>query len=189
MKAIQQGFTLIELMIVVAIIGILAAIAIPTYQDYNARAQVTEAVGLASGFKTGFAEYFSNFGRWPDHLTQVGETLSGRYVSVMTIVSGNGGSGLIIIRATLKATGVNNNISNGTFALASANGGRNWDCGKAGNAAAEGEEVVADRFGAKQFRFVQKPRQLFGGDFFVGGMSNDVFHLRTPFGVWCAVRH
>ncbi|NIQ15073.1 MAG: prepilin-type N-terminal cleavage/methylation domain-containing protein, partial [Candidatus Dadabacteria bacterium] len=56
---LQSGFTLIELMIVVAIIGILAAVAIPSYQDYTARSQVTEAVGLASSFKTTMAEFYS----------------------------------------------------------------------------------------------------------------------------------
>lgn len=136
MKTVQQGFTLIELMIVVAIIGILAAIAIPTYQDYNARAQVTEAVGLTTGFKTTFAEYYSSFGRWPDHLTQVGDTISGRYVSVITIVTGNNGSGLVVIQATMKSTGINKNISGKTFAIASSSGGKNWDCGKVGNATA-----------------------------------------------------
>ncbi|MGH8755147.1 MAG: pilin, partial [Burkholderiales bacterium] len=65
MKLLQKGFTLIELMIVVAIIGILAAVAIPAYQDYTARAQVTEAVGLLSGGKTPMAEYYADKGVWP----------------------------------------------------------------------------------------------------------------------------
>ena len=59
MKSIQKGFTLIELMIVVAIIGILAAIAIPAYQNYTVRSQVTEGLYLADGWKTGVAEYYA----------------------------------------------------------------------------------------------------------------------------------
>ncbi|MFT4592055.1 MAG: type IV pilus assembly protein PilA, partial [Gammaproteobacteria bacterium] len=62
MKTIQKGFTLIELMIVVAIIGILAAIAIPAYQDYTIRAQVTEGLSLASAAKTAVAEFYMNEG-------------------------------------------------------------------------------------------------------------------------------
>ena len=65
MKAIQKGFTLIELMIVVAIIGILAAIAIPAYQDYTIRSQVTEGLNLAASLKTGVAEFYANSGFWP----------------------------------------------------------------------------------------------------------------------------
>ncbi|VDY05994.1 protein of unknown function [Thiomonas sp. Bio17B3] len=64
-KQLQQGFTLIELMIVVAIIGILAAIAIPAYQDYTIRAQVSEGLSLADGAKTALAEYYTNTGAFP----------------------------------------------------------------------------------------------------------------------------
>jgi type IV pilus assembly protein PilA len=59
MKSIQKGFTLIELMIVIAIIGILAAIAIPAYQDYTIRAQVTEGLNLASDLKAGVGEVYA----------------------------------------------------------------------------------------------------------------------------------
>ena len=66
MKKFQSGFTLIELMIVVAIIGILAAIAIPQYQNYVARAQASEALVLASGTKVAVAEFFNTNGKMPD---------------------------------------------------------------------------------------------------------------------------
>lgn len=90
MKKTQQGFTLIELMIVVAIIGILAAVAIPAYQDYTIRAQASEGPSLASGLKTTIAEYYATRGSWPANNAALGisDTIEGTYVS--SIVSENG---------------------------------------------------------------------------------------------------
>ncbi|EMT8745066.1 pilin [Neisseria gonorrhoeae] len=65
MNTLQKGFTLIELMIVIAIVGILAAVALPAYQDYTARAQVSEAILLAEGQKSAVTEYYLNNGEWP----------------------------------------------------------------------------------------------------------------------------
>ncbi|MEQ8288807.1 MAG: pilin [Gammaproteobacteria bacterium] len=128
-KQLQKGFTLIELMIVVAIIGILAAVAIPSYQDYTARAQVTEAVNLAAGFKTGLAEYYADTGTWPGYLTAVGSTLTGKYVSTTFMATGAGASGDIVVHAQFAATGVNPSIGSSIYALTSTDGGRQWTCG------------------------------------------------------------
>ena len=134
MKKIQQGFTLIELMIVVAIIGILAAVAIPSYQDYTARAQVTEAVSLTAAFKTPLAEYYADKGTWPASLQVVGGTSSGKYVDNIEITTGAGISGTVVLTTTMKASGVNPNIASSTYALASTDGG-SWECGGVGAAA------------------------------------------------------
>jgi len=88
-KQLQQGFTLIELMIVVAIIGILAAIAIPAYQDYTIRAQVSEGLSLMDGAKTAVAEFYTNTGRLPSNNTSAGLptpiSIKGKYVSSVTV--------------------------------------------------------------------------------------------------------
>ncbi len=96
MKTIQKGFTLIELMIVVAIIGILAAIAIPAYQDYTIRAQVSEGLTLASDIKAGVAEFMAQTGAWPANLIEAGVGVVGgsaadkaaRYVMSVNVTNG-----------------------------------------------------------------------------------------------------
>jgi len=129
MKKIQKGFTLIELMIVVAIIAILAAIALPAYQDYVARAQVSEAMSLTSGARTAVAEYYADRGAWPSANASAGlsaaGSITGKYVSQVAL--GDEGS----ITATLKSAGsVSSKVAGGTFILVPTDedGSISWTC-------------------------------------------------------------
>ena len=86
MKRLQQGFTLIELMIVVAIVGILAAIALPAYQDYVIRSKMSEAVAAAAACKTSISEYVSTKTVWPADAQTAGcSTLATQYVSTLVV--------------------------------------------------------------------------------------------------------
>jgi type IV pilus assembly protein PilA len=143
MKSVQKGFTLIELMIVVAIIGILAAIAIPAYQDYTVRSQITEGLNLASDMKAAVAETFAQTGSWPANNSAVGITQvkSGKYVQGVTL---SGGSILI----NYGGTQANTNIQGKQLVLeprTSPNGDIIWNCGykTAVGAASPAATVVA----------------------------------------------
>ena len=125
----QSGFTLIELMIVIAIIGILAAVAIPAYQDYVARAQAAEGVELLSGGKVVLAEYYTDKGVWPVAAASVMGTTTGKYVSTIAYgaVTAPAAASLDLI-ATFKATGVNSNIKSKMISLKTTDGGATWTC-------------------------------------------------------------
>lgn len=132
----QKGFTLIELMIVVAIIGILAAIAIPAYQNYIARAQVTEALTLASGQKGAVADIYSQDGSCVDNSTNasngvpVKTAINGKYVE--EVVTGGTGkaAGGCTITAKMRSTGVSTDIQGGLLTLTMTNNGgsMSWSC-------------------------------------------------------------
>jgi|SRR5688572_28132270 type IV pilus assembly protein PilA len=133
MKTLQKGFTLIELMIVVAIIGILAAIAIPAYQDYTIRAQVSEGLTLASDVKAGVAEYAAQVGDWPVTLQEAGlgsavlTDKQGRYVESLDI---DPAGGTMIITYGRDANDKIQGISLGLQPYANANGDVVWRCGE-----------------------------------------------------------
>ncbi|HFA4751499.1 TPA: pilin [Neisseria gonorrhoeae] len=129
MNTLQKGFTLIELMIVIAIVGILAAVALPAYQDYTARAQVSEAILLAEGQKSAVTEYYLNHGEWPKNNDSAGvasaSKIIGKYVKEVEVNNG-------VVTATMKSDGVNNEIQGKKLSLWARrqDGSVKWFCGQ-----------------------------------------------------------
>ena len=126
-QRISAGFTLIELMIVVAIIAILAAIAIPAYQDYLIRAQVTEGMNLASGVKSSVWDFVSNTGRFPPNNQSAGlatnTSIVGSYVSSVDVTNG-------VIKVSFNGPKANSHIASQYLVLSptSHTGSIDWSC-------------------------------------------------------------
>ncbi|MDK4641288.1 pilin [Kingella kingae] len=98
MKTMQKGFTLIELMIVIAIIGILAAIALPAYQDYTKRSRVSEGLSLAGGAKSALTEFYASNNKWPASNTEAG-------IAAATEIKGNAVKSVTVATTGSGATG------------------------------------------------------------------------------------
>ncbi|HEZ6364954.1 TPA: pilin [Neisseria meningitidis] len=146
MNTLQKGFTLIELMIVIAIVGILAAVALPAYQDYTARAQVSEAILLAEGQKSAVTEYYLNHGEWPANNNSAGVASStdikGKYVQSVEVKNG-------VVTATMASSNVNNEIKGKKLSLWAKrqDGSVKWFCGqpvKRDNANGANNDVTAN---------------------------------------------
>ncbi|MBH6111463.1 pilin [Neisseria meningitidis] len=143
MNTLQKGFTLIELMIVIAIVGILAAVALPAYQDYTARAQVSEAILLAEGQKSAVTEYYLNHGTWPGDNNSAGVATSskikGKYVKEVEVKNG-------VVTATMLSTGVNKEIQGKKLSLWAKrqDGSVKWFCGQPVTRDATDADVTAD---------------------------------------------
>lgn len=156
LKQVQKGFTLIELMIVVAIIGILAAIAIPAYQDYTIRSQVSEGLTLAASAKTAVSEFYAQTGRPPANRIEAGmgttdtpEDTKGNYVGSLGVVDG-------VITVTYSSQNnqrANSKIDGKTIKLVpfvSTDASVAWKCRAANSTATPTSTLMGEAIGSEQ---------------------------------------
>ena len=123
----QRGFTLLETMIVVTIVGTLASLSIPAYQEYIARGQVAEAVQLASAARAVATEHYALNGQWPEELPEGAAIESARYTAAIALVTEEG-SPAATVTATLKEVGVQHDVQGKAIRFTTPDGGATWAC-------------------------------------------------------------
>ena len=121
-------FSWVSLLVFIAILGVIAAVVIPSYGDYTHRAQNSEAISLLATAKPPLSEYFRENGKWPESLARLGASTSGKFTKSVEITKGAGSAGAIELTATMRTEGVDRRVAGMTILMISSDGGKNWTC-------------------------------------------------------------
>ena len=129
-EAKRPGFKIIWVigLALLAIAGVIAAVGVTVYDDFTHRANVSEAISMLTGARTGLAIEFQDREKWPENLDKVVNTISGTYTESIRITKGAGGVGEVELTATMRTTGVDRSIAGKTILMVSSDGGKNWTC-------------------------------------------------------------
>jgi prepilin-type N-terminal cleavage/methylation domain-containing protein len=131
---VAKGFTIVEVMVVVAVIGILAAIAFPAYLSYVPRTQASEAINMLSATRHAVLEYRANAGKWPQSVDEVMQSTSGKYTASVSVYQGsNSDPNTFALMARMSALGTAPEIRGATVLLSTTGDGGSWTCASGGD--------------------------------------------------------